>query len=134
MSIQTSQNRYDEGFKRKVIEEYLRTHCMKKYLMRKYQIAGKSTLQNWMKSLGYQDPHSRFPNGRRPKFDSTMLHSMPSKPSTQDQEALRVLQKTNEQLQRQLEEEKLRSEAYLRIIEMAEKELKISIRKKPSAK
>ena len=38
------------------------------------------------------------------------------------------------QLERKLEDEKLRSEAYKSMIEIAEKELKISIRKKPNTK
>jgi len=38
------------------------------------------------------------------------------------------------ELERQLEDEKLRSEAYQRIIEKAEKELKVPIRKKPNTK
>src|SRR5436309_1334358 len=44
------------------------------------------------------------------------------------------LQKRILELERQLEDEKLRSEAYARMIERAEKELKISIRKKIGTK
>jgi len=44
------------------------------------------------------------------------------------------LQKRIKELERQLEDEKLRSEAYARMIEKAEKELKISIRKKTGTK
>ena len=45
-----------------------------------------------------------------------------------------LLQKKLKELERQLEDEKLRSEIYLRIIEKAEKELNIPIRKKPNTK
>ena len=44
------------------------------------------------------------------------------------------LQKRIRQLERQLEDEKLRTEAYKRIIAKAEQELKISIRKKHNTK
>jgi len=44
------------------------------------------------------------------------------------------LHKRIRELERQLAEEKLRSEAYARIIDKAEKELKIPIRKKPNTK
>ena len=44
------------------------------------------------------------------------------------------LQKRILELERQLEDEKLRSEAYARMIEKAERELKISIRKKIGTK
>jgi hypothetical protein len=38
------------------------------------------------------------------------------------------------QLERQLEDSQLKEEAYRRMIDIAEKELKISIRKKPNTK
>jgi hypothetical protein len=38
------------------------------------------------------------------------------------------------ELERQLEDEKLRSEAYQRIIEKAEKDFKVPIRKKPNTR
>ena len=44
------------------------------------------------------------------------------------------LEEKIKELERQLEDEKLRSEAYQRIIEKAEKELKVPIRKKPNTK
>ena len=47
---------------------------------------------------------------------------------------VRDLQKKIQDLERQLQDEKLRSELYLRIIEKAEEELKIQIKKKPFTK
>jgi hypothetical protein len=44
------------------------------------------------------------------------------------------LLKRIKELERQLQDEKLRSELYSRIIDKAEKELKIPIRKKPNSK
>jgi len=49
-------------------------------------------------------------------------------------ENTRELQKRIQELEQQLQDEKLRSEAYLRIIDKAEKELKIPIKKKLSTK
>jgi transposase len=114
---------YPESFKRKVIEEYLRTGVTKMALLRKYGIKTKSGIQRWMKRLGYTDvciPH-RF------NFGKLILTPLSEATKTTD---VGELQKKIKELEQQLQDEKLRSEAYERIIEKAEKELKIRIRKK----
>jgi transposase len=119
---------YPEAFKRKVIEEYLCGTCTKMDLLRKYGIKTKSGIQRWMKSLGYTDEGTEV--FRRPKFTNTTYNCMPSKTSKGTQNPV-LLQKRIAELERQLQDEKLRSEAYQRMIEKAEKELHIQIRKKP---
>jgi hypothetical protein len=56
---------------------------------------------------------------------------MPSKTNSNNRDDPKLLQKRVAELERQLQDEKLRSEAYRRMIEKAEKELHIQIRKKP---
>ena len=56
---------------------------------------------------------------------------MPSKTTSSNNDDPKELQKRIAELERQLQDEKLRSEAYQRMIEKAEKELHIQIRKKP---
>jgi transposase len=120
---------YEEPFRRMVIEEYLATGCQKKALLAKHRIGGKGAIQRWMRLYGYQDPHT----SRKQKLKFVMpiaTHiSMPS-----DSQNVRDLQKKIQELERQLLDEKLRSEAYRRIIEKAEEELKIQITKKPFTK
>jgi transposase-like protein len=119
------QPHYDREFKRKVVEEYLATGCTKMSLLRKYNIQFKSAIQTWMRMLGYRDP------GSQPqifKFGQITFTSLAKQ--KQDTTESVELQKRILELERQLEDEKLRSEAYARMIEKAEKELKISIRKK----
>ena len=111
---------YSERFKRKVIEEYLNTGVPKMDLLRKYGIKTKSGIQRWMKKLGYVD------NNPKVKFTVITLPTVAKIDSNSNEE----LQKRIKELERQLENEKLRSEAYARMIEKAEKELKISIKKK----
>jgi len=123
---------YEEPFRRMVIEEYLATGCQKKDLLAKYHIGGKGAIQRWMRLYGYVDTHSR--RGKRINFTvpSSILRSMPShKPNASHVEDL---QRKVQELERQLQDERLRSEAYLRIIEKTEEELKIQIKKKPSTK
>jgi transposase len=118
---------YSEEFKRKVIEEYLSTGVPKMDLLRKYGIKTKSGIQRWMKKFGYTDAY-QFP---KIKFTRLTLSTVTKKPDLNNNDEI---QKRIKELERQLEDEKLRSEAYARIIEKAEKELKISIRKKPGTK
>lgn len=118
---------YDESFKRMVIEEYLSSRCGKMELLRKYNIHFKSAINTWMKRLGYEDIH----RSQKLKFDETLPLTVSMGTKSQD---TRELQRRIQELEQQLCDEKLRSEAYLRMIDKAEKELKVSIKKKPSTK
>jgi transposase-like protein len=118
---------YDDSFKRKVVDEFLKGKLTKIELRRKYNIGGKSAILTWMRQLGYADCN-RWPKKIKFRVESTHT-SMP----TGDKDKLE-LEKENRELKRKLEDEKLRSEAYLRIIEKAEEELKISLKKKFSSK
>ena len=118
---------FDESFKRMVIEEYLTTKCDKMELLRKYNIHFKSAIQTWMRKLGYDDTH----RAQRVKFDISLPLTVPMGIQSQN---IRDLQKRIQELEQQLQDEKLRAEAYSRIIDKAEKELKISIKKKPNTK
>jgi len=121
---------YDRSFKKKVINEYLVTGCTKMFLIRKYNIQFKSAIQTWMRVLGYRDPHQGL---QLPKFGEIIFPSLPKKLKTTDKHVT-DLQKKIRVLEHQLEDEKLRSEAYARVIEKAEQELKIPIRKKPNTR
>lgn len=120
---------YEEPFRRMVIEEYLTTGCRKKDLLAKHGIGGKGAIQRWMRLYGYQDPHTN----RKQKAKFVMQTATPLSMPNHTQNT-RDLQKKIQELERQLLDEKLRSDAYLRIIEKAEEELKIHIRKKPFTK
>ena len=123
------QPHYSRSFKRKVIEEYLATGCTKMFLLRKYDIQFKSAIQTWMRILGYTDP-SPFNQLQKPKFGQITFTSLPKKKKQSGTD----LEKKIRELERQLEDEKLRSEAYARIIDIAEREYKIPIGKKPNTK
>jgi hypothetical protein len=118
---------FDESFKRMVIEEYLATRCSKSELLRKYNIRFKGALQAWMQKLGY----TKVDLPRRVKFEVGLPLSLPMPTKNVN---VQELQKRIQELEHQLQDEKLRSEAYARIIDKAEKELKVSIKKKPNTK
>jgi len=119
------ESRYSEEFKRKVIEEYLETGTPKQRLLDKYGITYRGAFQAWMPALGYVDIR------RLPKPAKLLAAYTLSKPKEEDIESLRRRVK---ELQRELEDEKLRVEAYARLIELAEREQGISIRKKDNTK
>jgi transposase-like protein len=121
------QPHYDREFKTRVVEEYLATGCTKMSLLRKYNIQFKSAIQTWMRVLGYNDPYDPSQKFKFGEIIFTPLSKLLKNTPTD-------LQKRIHELERQLEDEKLRSEAYARMIEKAEKELKISIRKKTVTK
>jgi len=118
---------YDDDFKHNVIKEYLAGSSTKKHVTLKYGIGGKSAILTWMRELGYKNSDSirKSARFRKPLIDI----SMPA-----DDENKTDLLKQIKDLKRKLEDEQLRSEAYLRMIEKAEQELKISIKKKSDSK
>lgn len=117
--------RYTEEFKRAVIEEYLKGTATKKDLSDKHGIRGKGAFQSWMRELGYID------HRMRPVRIRATLATPMKGPENEDIHALR---KRIKELERELDDEKLRAEAYARLIELAEREQGISIRKKDNTK
>ncbi len=119
--------KFDELFKRKVIEEYLSTRQSKMSIQRKYNIHFKSAICTWMKRLGYTEKVEQKCNLASLKR-SILSNSTPKPTNAIDAD------KKIRDLERQLEDAKLQAEAYKRIIEKAEKELNIPIRKKHNTK
>jgi transposase-like protein len=105
---------YSNAFKLKVVDEVLRGKITKEEARRRYDIRGKSTVLKWIR-----------------KFEFTPLTS---RPMSSEQESKKDLLKRIKQLERQLEDEKLRSEGLSKMIDIAEDQLNISIRKKSVTK
>ena len=99
-------------------------------LLKKYNIRFKSGIQKWMRHYNYEDIHvkARY-------LPTATLPSLTAKKTTLlDGDATQALEKRIKELERLLEDEQLRSEAYNRIIDIAEKEFNLPIRKKPNTK
>ena len=106
---------YSENFKRKVVAEVLSGQISKEEARRRYHIAGHCTVLKWIRKFEKQEH---------------CLRPMKSN-SHRSKEALL---KRIKELERQVEDEKLRSEAFSLMIDIAEQELDIEIRKKPGTK
>jgi hypothetical protein len=112
-----------------IVEEYLRLGCQKKVIWKKYtgRNEEKGNLLRWMRELGYDIP----PKWR--KLEAVTLANM-SKSNNNPIDSEKELKRRIEQLEKALVESELRATALDTMIEVAESELKINIRKKSSTK
>lgn len=114
-----------------MIEEYLSGGYTKAGIWYKYtgQLDEHGKMLQWMRKLGYIDdePVQRTLPSRA---DLDYLQSVKSSSTNDPAE----LHKEIKKLKKQLEEARLKQEGYKLMIEIAEKEYKIPIRKKPNTK
>jgi transposase len=114
---------YTDEFKLQLIQEYLNSDLSQLELLKKYKIGGGSNISNWMRKFGIDFPNKpeNFPRVMKPSKSGNTSEGKDLKDQIED-------------LRRQLEHEKLRTLALNTLIDVAERDLKISIRKKPGAK
>lgn len=110
---------FSDVLKRRIIQEVLSGSISKEGARRQYGIRGKSAILKWMRKFGYAS-----------NFDSITFR-MKSKelPENPEQLKRRIVE-----LKKALEEAKLSSKFYSTMIDVAEKEFKIPIRKKSVTK
>ena len=114
---------YTDDFKLKVVQEYLETSISIKDLMNKYQIRGHNCISNWIRKFGLTKP------------DQTQIDIQRTMKEESDKTGKeRALEIKVKQLEKELDYEKLRTLALNTMIDIAERDLKIPIRKKSGAK
>jgi len=112
-------NLFTDEQKLKIVHEWLNTDVILKDLKKKYGIVGNDHLYHWMCKFGLSKPRQK----------SIKDHTSMSKETVQmDKE--KQLELKVRQLEKDLEFEKLRTHALDKMIDIAERDLKISIRKK----
>jgi transposase-like protein len=116
-------NRFTDEFKLQVVQEYLDTAMSQLELQKKYHIRGNSCITNWMLKFGLQAPDLQ-----QIELQSTMAKQ------TEKTSYERELESRVQKLEQQLEYEQFRTLALNTMIDIAERDLKISIRKKAGAK
>jgi transposase-like protein len=107
---------YSESLKEEVVREVLSGNISKAEAQRKYEIRGHDAVIKWIRNFERQGS----------QFKST---TMDYKKSDKD-----ALIKRIKELERQLEDEQMRSFGLSKMIDIAEDQLKISIRKKSATK
>ena len=115
--------------KEQVIQEYLTGKGSYRQLSAKYGMS-RDVINKWV--LIHQGIHNLPPTKQQSKYALSSMNSSPEKSSLQ-QQSIKELEQKIAALQKQLEWEKLRVEALDTMINIAEKDLNISIRKKPGA-
>lgn len=112
-----------DEFKLKVVQEYLGTDISREELKKKYGLSGNGYIDRWMVKFGLSKPSEE---------QISIYQAMSKETAKTDKE--KELQRKVDQLEKDLELEKLRSHALNKMIDIAERELKIPIRKKSGTK
>ncbi len=116
-------NSFTDELKFKIVHEYMNTDVSQRELMQKYNIGGTNCITNWMRKFGL-----KAPSKQQIELQRTMAKQKVKSPYEMELEA--KVQK----LEQQLDYEQLRTLALDTMIDIAERDLKISIRKKPDVK
>ena len=121
--MKTKVNHFPNELKLKVVQEYIQTDQSQKELMQKYNIRGNNCITRWMRKFELQAPSQQ-----QLELQRTMAKQIEKTPYEQELEA------KVHKLEEQLEYEQFRTLALNTMIDIAERDLKISIRKKAGAK
>ncbi len=114
------QNQYTEEFKRQVCNDFLTGDLSRRQVEIKYKL-GNSRLTYWLKEFGYDVKKTSF------VVFPTMVNFIKDEQVNQEDNS-------SKELKKQLEDALLLAESYKKMIELAEQELKINIRKKSNTK
>ncbi len=108
-------NYYSESLKREIVFQVQSGQISKEEARRKYGIKGYTTILKWIRKFEGSDPY----------LQSLMDYNKSDK---------KELIKRIKELERKLEDEQIRSFGYSKMIDIAEDQLKVPIRKKPDTK
>lgn len=137
--IQKANKYFSEPEKHFIINELLSTKCTKAQIWEKYtgQTEEHGQLLRWMRQLGYDVSVKT----RRPNFDTkatvmTKKKAKKTKVENQGIEDFEVLQMKNRitELEEKLKDAEMKAIAFSTMVDIAEKEFKIPIRKKYNTK
>jgi len=116
------------GLKDQIIQEYLNTGCGYRKLQAKYGIS-RTTICRWVQV--YQGVHNLRPIDLQLKHYISPMAKKPKKEQEGSLESEAALLQKIAALEKQLAHQELRAEVLDTLINVAEKQLNISIRKKP---
>ncbi len=117
-----------------IVNEFLTGNYTKTEIWRKYtgQNEEHGQILRWMKKLGHSDQEVIHSSKKRVIF--TLHQDLPSLSKNEVHKSKEELEKEIELLKKRLENAELKAEGYQLMIEIAEKEYKIPIQKKPNTK
>lgn len=121
--MRTKVNRFSDDFKMQVVQEYLTTDISHEELKKKYNFNGNNNISNWMRKFGLSKPDDE-------QIRLLKAMSIEKQKSSLEQELELKVKKLEEELKR----EQFKTLALNTMINIAERELKVDIRKKAGAK
>ena len=114
--------------KNQVIQEYLAGGTSYRKLSAKYGMS-RDVINKWV--MIHQGIHNLQPSEQQHKYYISAMNSSKKKFTTEQQQTMQVMQEKIALLENQLQWEKLRADALDTMINVAEQQLNVSIRKKP---
>jgi len=119
--VRRTQKDYTMAFKLSVIREYEENDVSLESLQRKYGIQGSHTLKRWLDKFGTFDQLNKCSRAVKKTKDQKLLAL---------EQKVKLLERKNARLEKELENKDMKSEFFDLMIDIAEKEFKIDIRKK----
>lgn len=116
-------NKFPDELAIQIATEYLTTDASYEDLMKKYNFGGNGNITRWIRKFGLSKPNQQEP---------FRMKSKKSEPQSTRRE--QELEREIEKLKKDVEYERLRANAYDKLIDIAETNLNISIRKKSGTK
>ena len=121
---------YSLELKHQICKDHIENGLSLRECVDKYQLSCHSLVHDWLRKLGYVEGHDRRTRSAYLSVENFQVlpknqKKLPASTAELQQIAL---------LKKELEDAKLLAEGYRRMIEIAETELKIPIRKKPNTK
>jgi transposase-like protein len=121
---------YSLELKHQICKEHIENGLSLRDCVEKYNLSCHSLVHDWLRKLGYIPGINR--RTRSAYIGVENFKTLPDK--HKKKQSLTPEQQQIELLKKELEDAKLQAEGYRRMIEIAESELKIPIRKKPNTK
>ena len=118
--VKRTQKDYSMSFKLSVVREYETTKVSLSFLQRKYGIQGSQTVKRWLEKYGNFDVSNKSLNYMEKSKDQELLEL---------QQQIRLLERKNARLEKELELKDMKAEFFDMMIDIAEKEYNIAIRK-----
>ena len=121
--MKTNVKRFPDELAYQIVQEYLTTDISQSELKKKYNFGGNGNIYRWMRKFGVSKPDTEQINLNR-----VMSQEKESNPRERELEL--KISKLEDELQR----EKFKALALNTLIDVAESDLNIEIRKKPGTK
>ena len=116
-------NKLTDEVQFQIVQEYLNTSSTQKELKEKYNFRGNNNINYWMRKFGLS----------KLSEEQIELHQAMAK-ETQKTSIEQELELKIKKLEEELKREQFRTKALNTMIDIAEREMKVDIRKKPGAK